>query len=371
MTQFGRKLYAFKSSRMTGNEDDPVLNFERLAENSENNVDTIFLTDNNLMIEVDRACEPEWPATDATLSELKLLEWVDFMRHCDRNNLQYSLTPFFAYAEMPAQLAQLRASRLYKFAEKFGLQWRDDELAPDLSDLGRIDVSFDSLDVNQQIMMSLSFSVLLLMLIIKRDGTEFSPIGRFQRFLREYRRMIGTVSLREIAIARYVFSTPAECPGPLDSVRSAVERNFARKSDRHPRTTDEMLAVALNGAFDLLLFNAMNIAETKGVDGRKVDCWLFSMDGKLKAYNDLCFNASMGTGEAGLFTVITTHEDVSEYWEKTAMLLQKVGMEGTKRALSRMVERINGIENHEVILERLAALPNKARAVIEMARNGL
>ena len=36
-----------------------------------------------------------------------------FLRQCDRQGLRYGLTPFFAYSEMPAHLAQSRSSRLW------------------------------------------------------------------------------------------------------------------------------------------------------------------------------------------------------------------------------------------------------------------
>lgn len=372
MTQFGTKLHAFKASRNDGDEPDPTLTFARLRANQEAGIETNFVADNNLMIEVDKACEPERPATDATLNDLKLLEWVNFLRECDRQYLHYAFTPFFAYAEMPANLARSRAVRLYQFAEKFGLAWHDEESDVGAFDVGRTDLTFDGLDKHQQAIMALSFSALLLMLLIVRDGEEFSPLGKFRRYVREYKRLIGTVSLREIAIARYVFATQAECPGSLDQTRSRIEKNFARhKNGKRPQSVEDMCGTALNGAFDLLLFNAMNIADTKGLDGRVLDCWLFTFDGKLKDYNDLCFNVSLGTGQAGLFTAFTTHADVSEYWQQTAELLHKFAIEGSKRAVSNMLQRLTGSANDRDIQMKIGELPGKARAVIALAYAGL
>jgi hypothetical protein len=371
MTRFGNKLHAVKASRPTNEGADPDLTFDRLESNQARGIETNFVTDNNLMIEVDRACEVERPATDATLAEINLLEWVDFLRQCDRRGLHYGLTPFFAYAEMPAHLAQLRAARLHQFARKFGLIWHDEEPDPDFSDLGRTDLTFEGLDEAQQSIVAMSFSALLLMLVVNRDGAEFSPLGKFRRYLREYKTRIGTVSLKEIAIARYVFATQAECPGSLDQVRSRIEKNFGRRDGKKPRNAEEMCAVALNGAFDLLLFNAMNIADTHGLEGRSLDCWLFTLDGKLREYNDLCFNVSAGTGQAGLFTNITTHAATSDYWLQTGNELHTFAAAGSKRALLSMMQRAMGIDDNDEILKKIAALPGKARAIIDLAKSGL
>jgi hypothetical protein len=373
MTQFGAKLHAFKSSRTTDADPESSLTFERLQANQKAGIETNFVTDNNLMIQIDDACESSVPATDAALEKFEILEWVNFLRLCDSQDLHYTFTPYFAYAEMPAKLAQSRAARLHKFAKKFGLVWHDNDLDPDFSGVGRTDFTFDGLDQNHQTILGLSFSALLLMLLINRDGEEFSPLGKFNRYLREYKRLIGTVSLKEIAIARYVFSTQADCPGPLDNMRSHVERNFARKNKKHPKNIEDMCATALNGAFDLLLFNAMNIADTKGLDGRRLDCWLVTLDGKLKLYNDLCYSVGMGTNQAGLFTMITTHTDVSEYWQKTSEILHKFALDGSKRALESMLKRANGmnLEEEKAIRMKIAALPDKARSVIALAEAGL
>lgn len=370
MTQFG-KIHALKASRSDHNVGDPALDFDRLLSNQSRGIETNFLADNNLMIDVDDACNADRPATNATLDALGLLEWVNFLRQCDSRGLRYAFTPFFAYAEMPRELAQSRASHLNDFARKFGLQWLDDEGSPDFAQLGRADQTFDSLDKDQQTFLAISFAALLLMLVVNRDGAEFSPLGKFRRYLREYKRLIGTVSVRELAIARYVFATQSDCPGALDRVRSRIEKNFARKDGKRPKDIESMYATALNGAFDLMLFMAMNVADTRGLEGRPLDCWLFTRDEKLKEYNDLCFNADMGTGQAGLFTVVNSHVDVSEYWRQSGEALHQFASEGSKRVLQSMARRALGLEDDGAILDRILRLPEKAYAVMNLAKTGL
>ncbi|MGS0896314.1 hypothetical protein ACVBGC_27835, partial [Burkholderia stagnalis] len=174
MTAFGT-IFAYKASRTTAESEDPVLDFDRIASNQRRGIETNFVADTNLMIQVDEALDAARPATDVTLRDLGLLEWVTFLRECGKRGLHYAFSPFFAYAEMPAKYAQLRAARLQKFSEKFGLLWADDEISvTDVSVLGREDMTFEGLSEHHQMLMAISFSTLLLMLTVQRDGADFS-----------------------------------------------------------------------------------------------------------------------------------------------------------------------------------------------------
>ncbi|HFT8011408.1 TPA: hypothetical protein ACU9T0_007091 [Burkholderia cenocepacia] len=369
MTAFGT-IFAYKASRNRAESEDPVLDFDRIASNQRRGIETNFVADTNLMIQVDEALDAARPAADTTLKDLGLLEWVTFLRECDKRGLHYAFSPFFAYAEMPAKYAQLRAARLQTFAEKFGLLWADDEISvEDVSTLGREDMTFDGLSEHHQMLLAISFSTLLLMLTVQRDGAEFSSVGKYRRFLREHKAHIGTVSVRELAIARYVFASPEDCPGQLNELRAKVKNNFAAvpRKGRAPRDHAEMCATALNGALDLMLFHALNVADTNGLDGRKLDCWLHSSDGKLRAFNELCFNLDLGTGQAGLFTAVSTHEDASEYWSQTSENLHKLARVGSRRAIHGMIRNMLGIDDDAENLEKLRKLPDLAKRMIELS----
>ncbi len=364
---FGEKIYAIKSYRIDPDGAPPVLDWHRLEINQAKGIETNFLADTNLMIEIDKACDDNESASDETLKKYGLLKWVQFLRGCDERRIGYGFTPFFAYSEMPRHLAQLRSRRLDSFARKFGLDWSSDPNIQLVDDIGLVERSFSSLEPTQQRFLALSFSALLLMLIVIRDGEDFSPIGKYKRYLREYKSRIGIVSVKELAIARYVFSSQKDCPGMLDQVRSRVEKNFARYKDRHPKNPLEMERVALNGAFDLALFNVMNVADTRGIEGQKLDCWLFTMDGKLSEYNDLCFGASFGTGQAGLFTAINHHAEVGEYWRASGECLQKLALEGSRRVLEEMRKECLGISDEKVRRKKIEMLPEVARRIIALS----
>lgn len=371
MTQFGN-VFAIKASRVTPDQADPVLDLNRIRTNQEQGRVSSFIPDQNVMIDVDSACGVDEPATDETLEKYGLLEWVNFLKQCDCQGLQYSLSPFFAFNEMPRKLAQERASRHNEFSKKFGLNWIDD--GPDhpaYSELGRGAPTFESLDHTEQCLMGISFAALLLMLVIQRDGGEFSPVGKFRRYVSEYKRHIGVVSVRELAIARYVFATPNDCLGELDYVRSRIVKNFAKKGDKYPKTWQEMEAIALNGASDLLLFTGMNIAESKGIEGRPHDCWLFTKDQKLREYNELCFNTSFGTDQVGLFTVHQKHTELSDYWINTLGALQSVTSAGARRVMKRMTRDLLGQKDPDEIQKKIFEFPSKARAILQLAEHGL
>lgn len=279
MTQFGPKLHVFKASRRDMSETDPELTFEHMFANQNAGIRTELVADNNLMIEIDRACEDERPATDDTLAALNLLEWTQFLRECQRRGLRYGFTTYLAFHEMPSQLATLRAARLQRFSDKFGLDWKGETSAEALKGLGRTDMTYDGLDDVGQMLMGLSYGALLLVLAVNKHGSDFSPLGKFRRYLAEYDRLLGIMSAKEIAIARYAFATQRECPGKLDEVRSRIDLNFARnKKRKHPKDLADMCATALNGAFDLRLMTVMNIADTRGVEGTRMDCWLATLD---------------------------------------------------------------------------------------------
>lgn len=215
---------------------------------------------------------------------------------------------------MPAALAKLRAGRLGENLRKLGLKWPHNDSPADYAGLGLAEARFDTLNGNQQHVMAMPFASLMLMHAVKHLGQDFSPIGRFKRYIQEHKRLIGIVSARELAIARYVFAEPAECPGTLNDVRASLNNNFGRTDKKATTPLAGMEKAALNGAFDITFLNAMNLASTKGFEEQRVDPWLFSCDRKLSLLVDYCFTSDRGTGESGLFSITTSHGNGSPYW---------------------------------------------------------
>ncbi|MFM0753646.1 hypothetical protein [Paraburkholderia strydomiana] len=300
------------------------------------------------------------------------MELVHFLRECDRRELPYTWTPFFAFSEMPHEIAQERIGRFDIFAKKFGIFWQDgDPNSPrDFSKIGRVDhTRYGELDRNMQSIMGLSFASFMLMHIVNRDLAECSPIGRFRRFTREYRNRIPVFSGREITIARYIFADQQDCPRNLDEVRIQVDRNFGRHRKKRPVTADAMEAAALNGASDLLFLNAMNIADTKGIDGTKLDCWLLSFDRKLRVFCDFCYSTAFGTGQAGAYLVTPNHTGETEYWDLTEMELRRLELGGARRL--KAVMSMERDARDAAMSEQISKLPEIASSLVQLAVTGL
>jgi hypothetical protein len=363
-TQFD-SVFAFQASRPTAGDPAEELTFDRLADNKRRGVQTDFLIDNNLLINIDDACNSIDSVSDEMLRESKLYGWVAFLRECERQGLDYGLTPGFGYTEMPKDLAKIRAGRLGENLRKLGLRWPHNDSPADYAELGLAEARFDTLDGNQQYVMAMPFASLMLMHAVKHLGQDFSPIGRFKRYLREHRRLISIVSSREIAIARYVFAEPADCPGPVNEVRATLNNNFGRPDKKAATPLAGMEKAALNGAFDITFLNAMNLVSTKGFEGRRVDPWLFSCDRKLSLLVDYCFTSDLGTGESGLFSIAASHEDISPYWKESAKVLKDYSAEGARRVMRQML--LPEQDRKRVSRERIEGLPRMVRAVLEFA----
>jgi hypothetical protein len=365
---------------------DLMLNFERMRRNREMGIETNLLPDTNLMKEIDRVCHDSVPATDEGLrggdKDQSLVELVTFLRECDQQQLPYAWTPFFAFSEMPRNIAQERIGRFEKFAKKFGISWQSDDSGTinDLSAIGRSDhTQFSALNSDEQSLLAMSFSSLILIHIINRDLVDCSPIGKFRRYAREQRERIGVFSARETMIARYIFAGQENCPAPLEEVRIQVDRNFGRRKKKRPILPGDMETAALNGASDLLFLNAMNIAETRGLDGTHLDCWLLSFDGKLRIFCDACFNTDMGTGEAGKFLIMDGHGGATEYWDQTEAEFRKLKQQGAKRIddTIRAAQYDGGSSDaiekriQSAIAKRLHGIRDSAFSLIKLAQSGL
>lgn len=347
-------IYTIKASRLYGINKE--LDYWVMAENQVRGIETTIVPDNNVMIAIEKCAAKNAPATDETLAENGLLEFVVFLRECSRKKLGYFFSPYFSFNEMPESQA-IGSIRLFEvFLKKFdiGLHGAHNEIKVDFDQIGRKKHnSFYALRETDQKFLAIPFSALLLALAINHIGGEFSSIGRFRRYLREYKKLIDIFSGKEVAIARYIFSDECDCDAKLKLIRQDVINNFARiGKKRKALNFEEMEAIALNGASDIALLNSMNIIEAKGIDGVRQDCWLVTFDRKLAVYNTVCFNSGFGNGNSGAFIKISTHHGVSEYWDQSEEELRKLEQRIKNRKLD----------------FNIAALPKKAHEVIEFSK---
>lgn len=336
------------------------LDFERLRHNMQAGVQTQLILDANILIDMEACCAPDMPADNTTLERFHLLEWVTFLRECNRQGLSYHLSPFFALQELPIEKVEGAAQAIDEFPRKFGLAWLDDlaALSPELASVGRRASRgrYEAMRDPDRRFFSLNYAALLLMLVVARDSVHCPPYVKFAHYLRLYRRRVDVVSMRAMSIARMVFAPPPD-GSVLYIAWDRVVRNFTdRKSVTKPlpRSLHAMDRAALNGAYDLMLLDAALVAEAKGVGSEPVDPWIVSKDKKLASMGEIIRHAGPHKGQAGQYVEMTSFAHLGGYWARTEEALSKLG----SRARVDMRVDWDGMER-------------RARGVVALAANGL
>lgn len=310
-----------------------------------------------------KAADPNEPPGDETLRKFGLLHLVEFLRKCTEYRLNYYFSPFFSISEMPSGEAINCASALDLFSRKFGLGWVDvhPDIVPDLSTIGRSIRGYMGLELEERRWLAVPYSALLLMLFVERDFGDRAPIVKFRRYLRLYRRVINITSLREIAVAAFVFAPTPTSDDEIYPIWERVVRNFTGRkklSMKLPTTPSQMDRVALNSAHDTALLNVANYADAKGIDGDMLDTWVITGDLKLHALTEVVHHTGFGTRDVGLGLVLQNFSRCGAYWRAAHEEINALGRafrwglmtspdEQVKRALHVIALSEIGYENTE------------------------
>ena len=161
----------------------------------------------------------------------------------------------------------------------------------------------------------------LLMLVIRHTGANRSSMDNFTLFFREVLDQVQIMSVRDIAVAMYLFAGRRYCDDKLNSTCAIIRENFGKHRDKVPTTLETMDACALNSAYDMQMANFANLADTKGAEGIKLDNWIVTGDEKLIHYMDLCHNLNMPGFGAGEITVITPQASEDGYFQQALELI--------------------------------------------------
>lgn len=325
-TKFGR-IAAIKASRMPGTL--PELDFRRLRDNQNRGIETTLLPDTNVVIHMINATQvADMTKREVSIRELKPL--AAFLRECCERQLRYNLSPFFGLNEMRRAEAGPAVQALDEFSRMFGLHWIDTEnsILGDPTSLGLIGRGFLQLPDDVQHFISIPYAGLLLALIVARD-IHASPVTKFRRFLRLYRRLIDVTSIREITIARFIFAPEPPVDSRLHGIWKPIILNFTGRkklTEKLPSRSDLLDRVATNGAFDLQLLNAANLSDYTGVDGIPQDSWVLTGDAKLAALTSAVHHTDFGTGLVGLGVATEDFSDQGEYWRETNLDMEKLNV---------------------------------------------
>lgn len=78
----------------------------------------------------------------------------------------------------------------------------------------------------------------------------------------------------------------------------------------------------------------------------------------------------MGTGEAGLFTAVAKHDDVSDYWKQTGELLKRFTEKAMHRVIRHKQREAMGFDDSAEVRRKLEDIPRRAREVVALAEKG-
>ena len=186
-----------------------VITAEHIARNTANRIVTSFIPDANIIVRIQDACDPSYPATDKTLEHFGLLEYVQLLRQCIRNNWAFSVSPIFAFNELPGEKSALALQRYYAFGQRFGIDWKDDPSASEYPNFGRKGpASIWSLTVEQRSFIGTNYAHQLLMLATSKSGVDRSPIENFQAYLADILKHVQIMSTRVSGSCNVRFCRP-------------------------------------------------------------------------------------------------------------------------------------------------------------------
>lgn len=305
------KLHFIKVSRQTDSLRllDPVV----VARNKAQGIETTLLLDTNVLIRMEKVVKQgnSW----GDLKPFGLDKLVKLLGRCPAESV--CLSPGCALNEMPPGLADTSRLHFESFLASHLPKFTDTPNSTRHSYAGKTrDFGFEDLAADSQSVLAVSFVSLLHMLVVEyRSGA--APLDKFQHLLERLVSTLDLLSLKEIEIARYIFAPPGKEGSQTVRFMKVLRRNFAKtNAEKVPKTADELLRVAFNGACDLHLLNSAAVMDRAGLDGISQDTWLATFDDKLAAFCEIFHYIDDGAN-TGRFGVISLHPEQADdpYWK--------------------------------------------------------
>jgi len=291
---------------------EAILNLNRVIGNKVAGIETTLILDTNVLIRIEHVVKNG--NKKSLLKPQGLQNLVEFIARCPAQSI--CLSPGQSLYEMPPLLAERAKEAFDAFCEVHLPGFVD---APNCIrkkfDGPKASYSYFDLPYDVQAAFGHTFTSLLLLQIVDRSPIK-DPIEKFREYLRRIVTELDLLSDKEIEIAKYCFAVPPPHCRDLINFRREIRANFLQKKDGSlPKTVDESVAVAFNGARDLYLLNAANVSDSHGLDGVPQDCWIATQDKKLAAFSKMVHNIQVD-GEAGKYSAVVRHPDSEEdlYW---------------------------------------------------------
>ncbi len=310
-----KRTLFIKPSRSLGGEEklDPVV----VARNYARGIETSLSLDTNILISMEKVVKNgnKWSSVKAQ----GLHNLVSLLQRCPPKSI--CISPGLALKEMPPEAAN-RSREYYESFLSVHLPGFVDtpNSTRTIFKANSDSYGFEDLPPESQAVMAVPFTcIAYLNLVDKRSYGR--PIDKFKAYLDFLEKKVDILSAAEIEIAKYCFAEPpADCREIID-IRKRVRKNFLKTGDdKSPRSSSEVLAIAFNGASDLLLLQAANHMDEYGLDGVRQDSWVATKDKKLVEFSDIFHHVNLD-GEAGKYAAsfVKLEHSRDSYWQQAEM----------------------------------------------------
>jgi hypothetical protein len=250
-----------------------------------------------------------------------------------------SLSPSWAFDEMPPVRAEQSKIYFEKFCTKFLPTFIDAPNSVQKTYIGK-ECEYGFFDLEPVAQSFLAASFVSLLFIGKLDKvSKLSPIEKFKEFLKIMVEELDILCEKEIEIAKYCFANPKSTSKETIEIRRQIRRNFLKYKDSLPKTYNEALSVAFNGACDLGIINITNMLDGKKLDGIKQDCWIATTDNKLYEFCNKAYYLNIWGQSGVVFTYdVLSDQENDEYWLEAYDVLRELSKSRENYHLSRKID---------------------------------
>lgn len=309
-----RTLFIKPSRSLGGGERlDPVV----VARNHARGIETSLSLDTNILISMEKVVKNgnKWSSVKAQ----GLHNLISLLQRCPPKSI--CISPGLALKEMPPEAANRSREYYESFLSAHLPEFVDTPNSTRTIYKAASDgYGFEDLSPESQAVMAVPFTCIAYLNLVDKKN-HGKPIDKFKAYLDCLESKVDVLSAAEIEIAKYCFAEPpADCREVID-IRRRVRGNFLKTRDnKSPRSPSEVLAIAFNGASDLLLLQAANFMDEHGLDGVRQDSWIATKDEKLVDFSNIFHHVNLD-GEAGKYAVssVTFEHSKDGYWQQAEM----------------------------------------------------
>ncbi|MES3100569.1 hypothetical protein [Sphingomonas faeni] len=288
---------------------------------------TSIILDTNVMVEIEGAYRTKQP--HAKLTEAGIIHFARMVA----KNAKYGvfISPAAAYQELPpARRAPVEVAfnRFVKYyLPKLGYD-PDKVTSPFTGESVDLE-KFAELPRDRQELRSVSYACLLAINVVHRIR-HLAPTDKFNCYIDYCAEVLNLISLKEVFVARYVFSSEVGINELVRKRKVSLVNNFVKikKSVAKNLPADEVIKrISLNGANDIALIttlDAVNNTRSQFIwEDAKHDAWLATSDEKLYEFCRACPSLSEQDGGKRLARGMELHAEITgtDYWKESAEIL--------------------------------------------------